>query len=64
LGLLQLSLAESTCGLGFSGGASVTTVATDAFKKRLNYDPKEINQNRENICGDKTQGYVQAINFL
>ena len=27
---------------------------TDAFQKRLNYDAKEINQNRESICGDTT----------
>ena len=33
---------------------SVATVATDAFQKRLNYNAKEIGQNRENICGDKT----------
>ena len=33
---------------------SVATVVTDAFQKRLNYDAKEISQNRENICGDKT----------
>jgi hypothetical protein len=34
--------------------SSVATVTTDAFQKRLNYDAKEISQNRENICGDKT----------
>jgi hypothetical protein len=33
---------------------SVAMVVTDAFQKRLNYDAKEISQNRENICGDKT----------
>jgi hypothetical protein len=27
---------------------------TGAFRKRLNYDAKEICQNCENICGDKT----------
>ena len=35
-------------------GDSVATVVTDAFQKRLNYDAKEISQNCENICGDKT----------
>ena len=35
-------------------GDSVATVVTDAFQKRLNYDAKEIIQNRENICGNKT----------
>ena len=29
-------------------------VVTDAFRKRLNYDAKEISQNREDICGDRT----------
>jgi hypothetical protein len=33
---------------------SVATVVTDAFQKRFNYDAKEISQNHENICGDKT----------
>jgi len=33
---------------------SVAMVTTDAFQKRLNYDAKEIIQNRENICGNKT----------
>ena len=34
-------------------GASVSTVMTDPFQKRLNYDAKKISQNCENICGDK-----------
>ena len=29
-------------------------VMTDAFQKRLNYNAKEISQNCEDICGDKT----------
>src|ERR1700685_3670679 len=33
---------------------SVAMVVTNAFQKRLNYDAKEISQNCENICGDKT----------
>jgi len=33
---------------------------TDAFQKRLNYDAKEISQNRENICGDKTHRKMEG----
>ena len=33
---------------------SVATVVTNAFRKGLNYNAKEISQNYENICEDKT----------
>ena len=33
---------------------SAAMVAIDAVQKRLNYDAKEISQNCEDICGDKT----------
>ena len=33
---------------------SVAMVTTDDFQKKLNYNVKEICQNHENICGDRT----------
>ena len=49
---------------------SVAMVTTDAFQKRLNYDAKEISQNRENIVEIKhikNQGvtfYPKRIGWL
>src|ERR1700735_4675789 len=41
---------------------SVAMVTTDDFQKKLNYNVKEICQNHENICGDRThqklRGYI------
>jgi hypothetical protein len=33
---------------------SVAMVMTDDFFLKMNYDGREIHQNRDNICGDKT----------